>query len=567
MLALPFRARPRPVRNDGMSKAPGAGALTSGAGGPFDVLEGETRSRPWALVVDDDGSIRRMLMDALGTIFEVEGARSGEQALDLLAARSFDLIVTDQMMPGMTGTELLDRSLSLRPDAVRMLITASREIENAMEAINLAKVDRFFVKPVRLAELRQQAVDAVQQRRAERDLRARIESLRSIEARQAAVLPRILVVDDDDGAVTIFQTILEEAGYEVVVEQTGRGALDQLGSRQFNLLLMDKNLPDISGIEVMRLARSMHPDIEAVVVTAYASTESAIEAIEAGAYDYLRKPLEDIEVLPRIVHRALERQALGRERQRLLMDLIETNQVLTSTNEELREAQSRLRRKMEEMDLLQDATVMGLTRLAEYRDLETGEHLERMRNYARLIAEELLGTALFPDVDEAFVEAIYKAAPLHDIGKVGIPDRILLKPGKLTTDEWTVMRTHPTVGGETLEEAERRAGPGSPTGLLTMGKHIAFFHHERWDGSGYPFGRKAEEIPLEARIVAVADAYDAITSRRVYKPSIPHARARSILLEASAKHFDPRIVEAFLAREKDVLAVKAEWAGNEVDLA
>lgn len=550
-----------------MIKAGGAGRLSTETDTDFEVLEGEAPSRPKALVVDDDGAIRRMLMDVLAPIFDVEGARSGEQALELLAEHPVDLIVSDQMMPGMTGTDLLDRSLAYCPDAVRMLITASRQIENAMEAINRAKVDRFFVKPVRLTDLRHQALDAVQQRRAERDLRARIESLRSIEARQTTVLPRVLVVDDDDGAAALFETVLADAGYEVTVEQTGQGALDQLGSRQFNLLLMDKNLPDISGIEVMRLARRMHPDIEAVVITAYASTESAIEAIEAGAYDYLRKPLDDVEMLPRIVHRALERQALGRERQRLLMDLIETNQVLTSTNAELREAQGRLKVKMEEMDLLQDATVMGLTRLAEYRDMETGEHLERMRNYARLIAEALRGRPDFPTVDEAFVEAIYKAAPLHDIGKVGIPDRILCKPGKLTPDEWMVMRTHPTVGGQTLEEAERRAGPGSPTGLLTLGKHIAYFHHERWDGGGYPFGKQGEEIPLEARIVTVADAYDAITSRRVYKPSIPHVEARSILAEAAGKHFDPRIVEAFLSQEEAVLEVKARWAGNEIDLS
>ncbi len=518
-------------------------------------------------MVDDDTSIRRMLIDVLAGLFEVEGAADGEQALDLLAARHFDLIVSDQMMPGMSGTDLLQRSLQIRPDAVRMLITASRQVENAVEAINAAKVDRFFIKPVRLAELRQQAFEAVHQRRAEADLRARLASLREIESRQTAVVPRILLVDDDEGALMIFQTILEDAGYEVVTAATGQGALDQLGARTFNLVVMDKNLPDLSGLEVLRLGRQLHPDLESVLVTAYPSTDSAIQAMEAGFYDYLKKPLDDIELLPRTVHRALERQALSRERQRLMVDLLDTNGALTRLNEELREAHQRLEVKVAELDLLQDATVMGLTRLAEYRDMETGEHLERMRNYSRILARGLMGVDGFSVIDDAFVEAIYKAAPLHDIGKVGIPDRILTKPGRLTPDEWVIMRTHPTIGGQTLEEAEKRAGPGGPIGLLRMGKHIAYYHHERWDGGGYPHGLEGDEIPVEARIVTVADAYDAITSRRCYKASIPHEKAREILLAAAGQHFDARVVDAFIESEAEILEVKARWAGDEVDLS
>jgi putative two-component system response regulator len=523
-------------------------------------------SRPRALVVDDDATIRAMFSDALSGLFAVDTAGSGAEAHACLDGGVYDLIVVDQMLPDCTGVGLIETTLAPQPDALRILITASRDIETATEAVNRARVDRFFVKPVQIEELRRQAAEGVRARRAERDLRERIDSLRAIEARSAPVRGRVLVVDDDEGVLAVFQAVLEDAGYEVACAETGQEALDHLGSGVFNLVVMDKNLPDTSGIEVLQVARKLQPDIEAVVVTAYASTDSAIQAVEAGAYDYLRKPLNDIEILPRVVRRALERQALSRERQRLLLELLDANAALSSTNQELRAAQHGLKRKIEEMDLLQDATVVGLARLAEYRDVETGQHLERMRSYARIIAEELAGEKGFENVDEAFVDAIFKTAPLHDIGKVGIPDRILLKPDKLTPDEWRIMRTHPVIGGQTLEEAERRAGHDGPIGLLALGKNIAYFHHERWDGGGYPFRKRGEEIPVEARIVTVADAYDAITSRRCYKPSIPHATAQAILLKERDAHFDGRVVDAFVRREAEILEVKARYAGDEVDL-
>ncbi len=206
---------------------------------------------------------------------------------------------------------------------------------------------------------------------------------------------------------------------------------------------------------------------------------------------------------------------------------------------------------------------MSLTRLAEYRDLETGAHLDRMRSYARLIAEELVGRPGFDRVDEAFVDAIYRAAPLHDIGKVGIPDRILCKPGRLSPAEWEVMRTHPVIGGQTLEEAVLNAGHDTDDSILQIGKNIAYYHHERWDGSGYPFALTGTEIPLEARIVAVADSYDAITSRRVYKPSVPHDEARQILERLAGVKFEQVLVDAFLVRETEILKIRDRYSDED----
>ncbi len=529
-------------------------------------LHEEAGTRPKALVVDDDALIRTMMADGLGDLFQVVTAMDAESAGPLLDGTGFDLIVADQMLPDALGVDLLEASLQTHPSAVRVLITASRDIQTAMEAVNRAHVDRFFAKPVPIEDLKHQAAECVRSRRADRDVRARIGRLRRIESRVLPIRARVLVVDDDETIVTLFQDVLEEAGYDVISEMTGKGALDQLGSSEFNLLVVDKNLPDISGMDVLKIARKVQPDIEAVVVTGYASTDSAIQAVESGAYDYLRKPLDDLDILPRTARRAIERQALARERQRLLCELLNANDALTETNRELREAQSSLQKKMEEIVLFQDAAVIGLARLAEYRDVTTGHHLERMRGYARVIASELVGTPGFEILDKAFVEAIYKTAPLHDIGKVAVPDRILLKPGGLNAEEWRIMRSHPVVGGRTLEDAASTAGTDQPSGLLLVGRNIAHFHHERWDGGGYPSGMKGDEIPVEARIVTVADAYDAITSRRCYKPSVPHSRAREILVHEKGRHFDPRVVDAFIRRESEILELKARYAGDEVDM-
>lgn len=508
-----------------------------------------------ALIVEDDALVRKMLEDVLSPRFSLAVAEDAESALvHLKDDGPFDLIVTDFQLPRGSGIDLLEQSIELCPDAVRMLITASQSMEVAQEAVNRAKVDRFFVKPLPLDDLLELAVNTVRERRARQQLDRRMAAYRESTPAQKA---RILVVDDDQGTLTVFETVLAEAGYEVTCAKDGQTALDQLGARTFELLLVDQRLPDGSGLELLVLARQIHPDLVSILITAFSSADSAIEAMEAGAYDYIRKPLQDIDSLPRTVRRAADHQALLRDRQRLLVDLVNVNETLVA-------AQQDLRRQLEDTLLMQDATVMGFTRLAEYRDMETGEHLERMRNYSRIIARELEGTAGFEEIDDAFVEAIYKAAPLHDIGKVGIPDAILRKPGALTPDEWEVMRTHARIGGDTLEEAERRTGRNDRASLLHFGKHIAYFHHEKWSGEGYPFGKKGEDIPVEARIVTVADSYDAITSKRVYKPSFPHSEAREIMLRLSGSQFDPRMIEAFLGAEEKVLEVRRKFANDEL---
>ncbi len=212
-----------------------------------------------------------------------------------------------------------------------------------------------------------------------------------------------------------------------------------------------------------------------------------------------------------------------------------------------------------------DLTIFSLAKLAESRDPETGAHLERMREYCRLLGEELLRRQEFPDVlDADYVAMIYQTSPLHDIGKVGIPDSVLLKKGRLTSQEFEIMKRHVTIGGETLEAAVS-AHPEAR--FLRMARDIAMSHHERFNGSGYPLGLAGDDIPLCGRIVAVADVYDALVTRRIYKPAFSHAKATGIIMSGSGKHFDPRIVQAFQAIAPRFHEIRQRFSEPEPDSA
>ena len=207
-----------------------------------------------------------------------------------------------------------------------------------------------------------------------------------------------------------------------------------------------------------------------------------------------------------------------------------------------------------------NATILGLAKLAEYRDSDTGAHLERIREYAKVLAEELAKRPAYADyITMAYIEDIYNSSILHDIGKVGVPDAILLKPARLTTEEFEVIKRHASLGGDALSAVEAKIGGQS---FLSLGKEIAYYHHEKWDGTGYPKGLKGEDIPLSARIVALADVYDALTSKRVYKEAYPHAQAAQIIVEGSGTHFATDIVDAFLVHENDFMRIREEMFSN-----
>ncbi len=345
----------------------------------------------------------------------------------------------------------------------------------------------------------------------------------------------VLVVDDEPHVRDLLKTQL---GFlEFSVRTTGDADETLAVARSAHppaLVLLDIEMPGTSGVELLREIKHVDEHIQVVMVSGLHDLDTVRRCLRDGAYDYLAKPFE-LEDLHNTADRAIERRRLVRQNR-------EYQEQLESANEQL-EAEVEARTK--EARSTRDAALLTLARLAETRDSDTGMHLERMAEYSRILAEALRDGSPYSDrVDDQFVKELYKSSPLHDIGKVGIPDAILRKPGPLTDEEFAAMREHTTIGGDTLRTVlDRYRGQ---TTFLTMAMDIAYSHHERWDGGGYPLGLADTDIPLAARIVTLADAYDAITSRRPYKEPFSHEEAVRRVEVDRELHFDPVIVDCFL---------------------
>jgi putative two-component system response regulator len=336
----------------------------------------------------------------------------------------------------------------------------------------------------------------------------------------------ILIVDDDDIATEILEHALARFGYQVTVAYNGFEALELVRSGQFRMVISDWVMPKMSGIELCREIRQRSPGgyVYIILLTSRRGIQNVVDGMNAGADDFINKPFEVQELIVRI--RAGER-------------------ILALESREL--------------------IIFSMAKLAESRDPETGAHLERIREYCRVLAEHLSQEDKFRDqVDGDFVQVMYMTSPLHDIGKVGIPDRILLKAGKLTSEEFEIMKMHPEIGARTLDAA---VATHPEAKFLCMARDIARFHHEKFDGSGYPHGLSGEEIPLCARIVALADVYDALTTKRVYKEAFSHEKAVAIIREGRGRHFDPDIVDAFEANEERFVAIREQFARREEEEA
>ena len=355
----------------------------------------------------------------------------------------------------------------------------------------------------------------------------------------------ILAVDDVQENVHLLTSLLSPKGYAVREAFDGEQALEEVRKSPPDIILLDVMMPGLDGIEVCRRLKSDTATyhIPIIIITGVAAREANLRAIEAGADDYLTKPVDSAMLNTRI------QSCL---RTKLLQDQIRQYQrQLEHSNETLEE---HIRERTRQLERTQHVTVFSLARLAESRDTETGEHLNRIRRYVQVLAQEMGRWPQYKNtIDAEFVKELFHSSPLHDIGKVGIPDSILLKPGKLSADEFDIMKAHTIIGGDTLKAADIEAGKGS---FLTMGRDIAYYHHEKWDGNGYPFGISGEDIPLVARIVALGDCYDALTSKRPYKEAFSHQTAREIILESKASHFDPDVVDAFLAVEDQFVTIQ-----------
>ncbi len=355
----------------------------------------------------------------------------------------------------------------------------------------------------------------------------------------------ILVVDDIEKNVDILTQLLRPQGYCVYSAYDGEEALDAVAKYSPDIILLDLILPKVAGLEVCRRLKADNKTyhIPIVVITGVTERDMNLEAIAAGADDYLTKPVDAPMLRARI------RSCL---RAKQLQDQVfDYQHRLEEANQNLEE---RIRERTRQLERTQHVTVFALARLAESRDTETGEHLSRIRRYVQVLAQQLAESSEYAEViDEAFLRELFHSSPLHDIGKVGIPDQILLKPGKLTHEEFEIMKLHTLIGGDTLKAADIEAGKDS---FLSMGRDIAYYHHEKWNGKGYPSGLEGTEIPLAARIVALCDTYDALTSRRPYKEAFTHEFAKEIIVPERGEQFEPVIVDAFLAVEHRFRAIQ-----------
>ena len=361
--------------------------------------------------------------------------------------------------------------------------------------------------------------------------------------------PVILIVDDAAENLLVLSDLLRPQ-YKVLAATNGEGCLRVAhGPLRPELILLDEMMPGMDGYEVLTRLRDdpLTADIPVIFLTALATIGDEERGLRLGAADYITKPISPAIVLARVRTQLQVKQAA---------DLLK-NQNISLERE--------IARRMAENDLTQQVSIRALAHLAETRDPETGNHILRTQAYVQHLAQALRRHPRFAAMlNDQYINLLGRSAPLHDIGKVGIPDHILLKPGKLNAEEWAIMQTHAQLGSEAIERAE--ADIEMPLDFLSLAKEIARWHHEKWDGSGYPDGLSGEAIPLSARLMALADVFDALISPRVYKPPMSFAEARSIIHEGRGKHFDPDIVDAFIA-DFSVYCAIAERYHDAEDLA
>jgi putative two-component system response regulator len=350
---------------------------------------------------------------------------------------------------------------------------------------------------------------------------------------------RVLIVDDEPEVQRLIARILEHHGFRCEVASNAEEARQLLEScdGRFQLMLCDVNMPGESGLELLSRALETYPEVATLMVTGADDPALAESAIELGAFGYLTKPFRPNELMINIVN-ALHRRRLELEN-RTHREMLE--HAVEARTAALSEAVSRLKRSEQELRNHQEETVRRLSSMAELRDLETGRHLDRMSRYCALIGERL-------DLPRERVELIRIASPMHDVGKIGIPDNILLKPSTLTLQERKVMQRHTVIGHTILS--------GSEAELLTLAAMLAWTHHERFDGQGYPRGIAGEEIPLEGRIAAVADVFDALTSDRIYRPAFSVDEAVAMMNRERGAHFDPPVLDCFLDAMERVLQIR-----------
>lgn len=356
----------------------------------------------------------------------------------------------------------------------------------------------------------------------------------------------ILVVDDTPDNLMLMTDLLKDK-YRVKAANSGEKALRILrGDPLPDLILLDIMMPGMSGLQVAEHLQkdSRTRTIPIIFLTAMAAVEDEVNGLELGAVDYITKPISPPRVLARVDTQLKIKAAAD---------------FLRDQNDFL---EQEVQRRTREVTAIQDVTIQVMASLAETRDSDTGNHIRRTQNYVKLLAELLREHPRFCHfINDESILLLFKSAPLHDIGKVGIPDRILLKPGGLTAEEFALMKSHTTLGRDAIQHAEDQLGIS--VDFLRLAKEIAYSHQEKWDGSGYPEGLAADDIPISARLMAVADVYDALICRRVYKAGMPHEQAVEIIRQGRGSHFDPDICDAFLSATEQFRAIAERFADSD----
>jgi putative two-component system response regulator len=374
----------------------------------------------------------------------------------------------------------------------------------------------------------------------------------------------VLVVDDTPDNLKLISGLLKE-DYKVKIANSGEFALE-IAQSEFppDLILLDIMMPEMDGYVVCFHLKANPKTAHIPVIFLTAKTEVADETkgFELGAVDYITKPISPPIVLSRVAaHLSVKKmQDMLRDENSIMKKMQE---FLNDKNSFL---ESEIQKRTAEINAIQDVTIHAMASLAETRDSDTGNHIRRTQRYVKVLAEKLRNHPRFSDfLDNKTIEMLFKSAPLHDIGKVGIPDKILLKPGKFTPEEFEIMKMHTTLGRNAILQAEQELG--IEVAFLKYAKEIAYYHQEKWDGSGYPMGLAGNDIPISARLMAVADVYDALISRRVYKAGMPHEKAVQIISEGKGTHFDPDIVEAFLEFQDKFKEIAMRFADSDEDIS
>ena len=358
--------------------------------------------------------------------------------------------------------------------------------------------------------------------------------------------PTILLVDDTPDNIAVLSVLLKER-YKLKIANNGVKALQVASTAPYpDLILLDVVMPEMDGHETCRRLKAAPEtaDIPVIFLTSRTQPEDEELGLSLGAADYIMKPISPPIVLARVATQ---------------LNLKKARQLLKDQNRHLEHLVEERTRQLMQM---QEATILAMASLAETRDNETGNHIRRTQAYVKALAERLREHPRFSrTLTDENIELLFKSAPLHDIGKVGVPDRILLKPGKLDPDEFEIMKLHTVYGRDAILAVERYLGGSN--GFLTFAREIAYSHQEKWDGSGYPEGLKGDAIPLSARLMAVADVYDALISRRVYKPAFDHEEAVCIMKEGRGSHFDPDILDAFLHIEETFRTIARQYSDDD----